>query len=289
MKLNLKYYLRGLGLGIVVTAIIMCILNAGDDEMTDEEIIARAKQLGMIEDTVLTDGLNTEKQDNGDSSGEGQDGDSSAEDQNSNGAGTQTDDNENANNGETGAEGQAGDTKPQTTTPLLPESWTGASTVEAAEAGSLLDDGNDAAQPEEGASDAEAGNVSGTGDGNGDVVQAGSQGAEDSNSGTTQAGSQGAEDSNSDTAQDNDGMAGVGTQDEPAVFPKVLIISSGEGSYTVSKKLVQIGAIESAEEFDTYLCENGYDKKIRTGTYTIPVGATNEQMAKIVTGAKISE
>ncbi|MCM1048100.1 MAG: endolytic transglycosylase MltG [Clostridiales bacterium] len=250
MKLNLKYYLRGLGLGIVVTAVIMCILNAGDDKMTNEEIIARAKQLGMIEDTVLTDGLNNENQDNeaaldkeqddNGSLGEGQDDgtgiqtDNNTGLQNDNNTDLQTDGSENGDNNETGTEGQ-GDTEPQPAKPLLPDSWTGASTVEAAEAGTLDEGGS------------------------------------------------------SDEEQDDDGMAEAGSQDEPVVFPKVLIISSGEGSYTVSKKLAQIGAVESAEEFDTYLCENGYDKKIRAGTYTIPVGATNEQMAKIVTGAKVTE
>ncbi len=51
-----KYYLRGLGLGIIVTAVIMGIALSGGPvtrEMTDEEVIARAKELGMTEDTRL--------------------------------------------------------------------------------------------------------------------------------------------------------------------------------------------------------------------------------------------
>ena len=47
--MELKYYLRGLGLGIVVTAIIMGIVSSRSSAMTDDEIIARAKQLGMTE------------------------------------------------------------------------------------------------------------------------------------------------------------------------------------------------------------------------------------------------
>ena len=50
-----KYYLRGLGIGIVVTAIIMGIATSGKRGMTDEEIIARAKELGMVENTVLSE------------------------------------------------------------------------------------------------------------------------------------------------------------------------------------------------------------------------------------------
>ncbi|MBD5445390.1 MAG: endolytic transglycosylase MltG, partial [Lachnospiraceae bacterium] len=60
----------------------------------------------------------------------------------------------------------------------------------------------------------------------------------------------------------------------------------GDGSYTVSKKLADVGAIVSAGDFDTFLCNNGYDKKIRTGTYTIPANASEEQMARIITGAE---
>ena len=52
--MELRYYLRGLGLGIVVTALIMGFSLSGKQPMTDDEIIARAKQLGIIEDTVLT-------------------------------------------------------------------------------------------------------------------------------------------------------------------------------------------------------------------------------------------
>ena len=63
--MELKYYLRGLGLGIVVTAIIMGIVSSGSSAMTDEEIIARAKQLGMIEGRVLSEATQEEKETSG--------------------------------------------------------------------------------------------------------------------------------------------------------------------------------------------------------------------------------
>ncbi len=46
--MKLKIYLRGLGIGIVVTALILGI-SGGQKEMSDAEVIARAKQLGMVE------------------------------------------------------------------------------------------------------------------------------------------------------------------------------------------------------------------------------------------------
>lgn len=48
--MKLKFYFIGLGMGIIVTAIIMEIALASRTRpMSDEEVIVRAKQLGMVE------------------------------------------------------------------------------------------------------------------------------------------------------------------------------------------------------------------------------------------------
>ena len=52
--MKLKYYLRGLGIGIVVTAVIMSITNK-PQEMTDAQIKMRALELGMVEEHLLSD------------------------------------------------------------------------------------------------------------------------------------------------------------------------------------------------------------------------------------------
>lgn len=47
--MKLKYYLRGLAIGIMITTIILMIGYARNkNTLSDDEIIARAKQLGMI-------------------------------------------------------------------------------------------------------------------------------------------------------------------------------------------------------------------------------------------------
>lgn len=47
--MKLKYYLRGLGIGILVSTIILTISFAGKKgDISDEEVIARAKTLGMV-------------------------------------------------------------------------------------------------------------------------------------------------------------------------------------------------------------------------------------------------
>lgn len=61
-----------------------------------------------------------------------------------------------------------------------------------------------------------------------------------------------------------------------------LIIKSGDSSYTVAKALQEVGLIEDARAFDTYLCDNGYSRSIGTGTYEIAYGTTEEEIAKII-------
>ena len=51
--MNLKYYLRGLGVGILVTALIMSIAAKGKETLSNEEIKERAKALGMVEEGTL--------------------------------------------------------------------------------------------------------------------------------------------------------------------------------------------------------------------------------------------
>lgn len=52
--MKLKYYLRGLGIGLMVTATICMLGGAGKAVITDDEVIARAEQLGMIQNPVLS-------------------------------------------------------------------------------------------------------------------------------------------------------------------------------------------------------------------------------------------
>ena len=53
--MKLKYYLRGLGLGILVTAIFFMVSGKNSQPMSDEMIKARAKELGMSESVVLSE------------------------------------------------------------------------------------------------------------------------------------------------------------------------------------------------------------------------------------------
>ena len=53
--MKIRYYLRGLGLGILVTAIFFMVSGKSSQTMSDEMIKARAKELGMSESVVLAE------------------------------------------------------------------------------------------------------------------------------------------------------------------------------------------------------------------------------------------
>lgn len=223
--MELKYYLRGLGLGIVVTAIIMGIVSSGSSAMTDEEIIARAKQLGMIEGRVLSEATQEEKETSGKDSADdvkAADGVNAADENNpaEKDSSVQPDAVQNEN--------------------VLPD-------------GDTPSDGNNVVnEPEE---------TNATEDTSAAVLP------DDEETGQEEMPEESAQSENADSDA-----------------PVVVTVGSGDGSYTVSKKLEDVGAVASASAFDTFLCENGYDKRIRAGSYTIPADAGDEQIARMITG-----
>ena len=194
--MKLKYYLRGLGIGILVTTVILSLAGVGRKNMTDEEVVKRAKELGMAESTLLSD----------------------LPDQ------TKTD--------------EVRPTEPEIS--LQPE-------TSEPEAGP---------EPEEPASTPETP-------------------AAPEETTTTQ---------ETPTAPEETPVSPEdGNPDTPTGETVTLVIGRGESSTTVSKNLKKAGIVEDAAAFDRFLCNNGYDKKIITGTYEIPYGASEEEIAKIIT------
>ena len=60
----------------------------------------------------------------------------------------------------------------------------------------------------------------------------------------------------------------------------------GDDSGTVARKLQNAGIVESATEYDAYLMQHGYDKKIRVGKVEIPVDATWQEIAEYISGKR---
>lgn len=72
------------------------------------------------------------------------------------------------------------------------------------------------------------------------------------------------------------------TEPEPVEEMVVVTVNSGDGSRTVSNKLKQAGLIEDADYYDSFLCQNGYDKRLASGVHEIPAGASDEEIAKLL-------
>lgn len=202
--MKLKYYLRGLGIGILVTTVILSLAGVGRKNMTDEEVVKRAKELGMVESTLLSD----------------------LPDQ------TKTD--------EVRPTEPEISLQPETSEPEAgPEPEESASTPETPEA------------PEE--------------------------------TPVTPEETPEAPKETPVAPEETPVSPEDGNPDIPAGETVTLVIGRGESSTTVSKNLKKAGIVEDAAAFDRFLCNNGYDKKIITGTYEIPYGASEEEIAKIIT------
>lgn len=214
--MNLKYYLRGLGIGIVMTALIMGITAAGKNKpLSDSEIIERAKALGMTEESTLLadaaeDGLQEEEE---------------------------LLSNENEESGKEQMPEEADAAAPEATEEAAPVP-TMTATPEATATSEPTTEPTAVPTP--------------------DATPAP----------TTKP-----------TPSATPAPAEESTQEVEGI---TIQINSGDGSYTVCKKLEEAGLVDSASDFDTYLCEKGYDKRINVGTFTIPEGAEPDQIARIL-------
>lgn len=65
-----------------------------------------------------------------------------------------------------------------------------------------------------------------------------------------------------------------------------IVVIKGDSSVSVARRLFEAGLVESAVEFDKYLCSNGYDKVISVGEYEVPYDSDFETIAKIITRRK---
>lgn len=224
-----KYYLRGLGLGIIITAIIMGFAGKGKPAMTDEEIMQRAKELGMIENTMLAEPV-----------------------QETAPADTAKASDEKTVNTETESDtAKTADTDAKTDTAKPSDAETKLDTAKA--------------------SDIEAKT---------DTVKASDSETKSDTAKPTDA------EAKADTTELSDTETNTDTTKPSATGAQSITIVNGDSSVSVAAKLEQAGLISSASSYDSYLCSNGYDKKIRPGDYSIPADAGDEEIARIITGAQ---
>lgn len=205
--MRMRYYLRGLGIGIVVTALLMGFTKGGQKEtLTDAEIVERAKSLGMVESSVLSADLGDKEDISVNDISEADQQEVMPETETETADNTEQTETETTDNTEQSKPEVADDTeqtKPETT------------------------DNTEQSKPDK------------------------------------------------ETEADN-------PEEEETVTEKryVVTIYSGDGSRTVANRLEEMGVIEDAAEFDRYLCQNGYDKRLTTGNHEINAGADEKEIAE---------
>ncbi len=76
------------------------------------------------------------------------------------------------------------------------------------------------------------------------------------------------------------GESETSKEEQEAADTVEIVISKGDDSGSVSRKLYNAGVVESATDFDAFLMQHGYDKKINTGTKIISYGDTWQEIAE---------
>lgn len=229
--MKLKYYLRGLGIGMLVVALLFTVSGNTGAKMSDEAVKRRAAQLGMVEKdkTVL---------------------------------------------GELGSETVSGET-------AEPES--GAETDNVAEQPeNNTEKPAEVAKPESGVSEPEK------------TTEAQTESVEADKNATQQQ----TEPSEGDAAEKNPAQDIEERADEvaeraeeiaensPAGRVVTLEVRRGDSSVSVARRAAEAGLVQSAADFDVFLCRNGYDKRISVGNYEITEGASEKEIADIITKSR---
>lgn len=245
----LKFYLRGLGIGMALTAIILhfSVYNS-EHVLTDEEIMERAGRLGMVSHITLSENETISNE-----------GENQAEDfYDENGTPDVLDNSD---------DGQSTGNPDDSSVPGEPE---GSEGTEPLPVNPSDEDNIDENTPEGNSPDGNTANDNPSVTTNPPVNPA----DEDYIPGNGQN-----EDNEIAASEEQaEGMGGAGGMGDSIV----IIVTGGDSSVSVAAKLAQAGLVSSAASYDNFLCENGYDKRISTGTHVIPIGASEREIAELL-------
>lgn len=213
----MKYYLRGLGIGMLVAALVLVLSGNTRAKMSDEAVKRRAAELGMVEkDKTVLDDI-------GGAAASGvQPGDSAAGQPEEKTPADSAVEPEEEIKPEDGAQVQSETPETGKDTPVKPEE---------------AEPAKDQEQAQEIAERAD------------EVASRAEEVAENSPAGRT----------------------------------VTLEVHRGDSSITVARKAAEAGLVKSAADFDVFLCQNGYDKKISVGSYEITEGMAEKEIADIIT------
>ncbi len=281
--MNLKYYLRGLGVGFIVCALVLGIhhFRKNDSSMTDDQIRARAEQLGMVEaSSRLTDNDVPDAEELLESIDEP--APPEKEEIPAEPAGEDADI-------EAVQDEALAESKDDVTDVPMDDVTSEISQEVTDDPDAVKVDTNTSDNAENADASESSGNAGQTAGNDGSADTANDQTA-GNDAGASDTASESSSKPEGNTAATGDSQAA--SDNSPAasdigntnVVGGQITIVSGDSSYRVAQKLEDAGIVASASAYDLYLCNNGYDRYIRTGSFNIPAGSSDQDIAKMITG-----
>lgn len=240
--MNFKTIFKGLGIGLITASVILIIGSKFNIKMSDEDVIKRAKELGLVENTTLTEPLGNSGMNElavKDSDNNASNSDSDKENNIINNDSSENNDNGLNDNSEINDNQDVNDeNKPDANN-------------QDNQSDNKPDENNQLKEPDN-----------------------------DNNSNSDN-------DAN-DKEQNNPGNNDNNQENKPVVVntgKTVRVeIRSGMSSESAAEAVKDAGLVKSDEDFNSFLCENGYDKRLRVGVYDIPEGSDFETIAKYLCG-----
>ncbi|MCR4590094.1 MAG: hypothetical protein K5668_04685 [Lachnospiraceae bacterium] len=250
--MSLRSYLRGGGLGILIAALVLTFSGTEKTKaMTDEEVKARALELGMTEgSTVLSEAYTVAEAPE-------VTGEASSEEEITEIVDT----------------GGALTNRPAEELPQETPSEEQSSETASTEAASTETASTEAAAEEsssEAASDASA-----------DIIEESLKGQQTTSLTSDLTGEDKTKSELLADAVETEAESASPVTDSSSGFISIHI-NGGSTSTAVAKVLENAGAVSDAAEFDRFLCANGYDRRLSTGDFRIPAGAGDEEIARIL-------
>lgn len=300
--MKLKYYLLGLGIGIFVTTLVLSIGNK-KKKLSDDEIIARARELGMEMKDERKDNLEDVIEKSLDKSYDGPAENPDESSGNDNGASTDGNTTKDLLPPETSDEDKKADEpeadadKDNAKADDLPEAamtdYEASGNDKAADAEKTADGGNTAGKNKNADTDKNiaAGdlNLPASSDVKDETADKADKANNDKteNDRTEKADNTSGTDENietdeiklseeADTKNETDGNSG---EADYVTFT----IKRGMTSYQVAELLYEKGLIDNVKDFDKYIISKGKASVIRIGTYTLPKNSSYQEILNTIT------
>lgn len=289
--MKMKMYLRGVGTGVVCTAIIMGLALGRNKTMSQEEIMAKAKEYGMVDASEMASQVAKAKADALSEANakiaamkeENKDTASSSQDVAESGSSVSSGSTVNSDpNPQVMGASRAGSQGTVKDVSSHPEEQTN----DSKSSSSVSDRLSSATKNFGSASTTQGASFSTSGNSVNSVISKSQEAAGLSNSANTGSSSttsikQASASASSSAVSSSTKNAASASSVKPS-GSIIVTIPRGYGSDQVARALADAGVIEDAPSFNTYLIQNGKDRYVHSGTVQIPRGSSYGEIARII-------